>query len=130
MNDSIVPIECAGTPLQIGRDQGEAAAELVRGCHGALRDLEAFQLMKPRWLPHAIFTRMAERRASQRWRGSVAPAAPCMAQRVRGISEGAGIRPGAVQLLNVLEPLMADIADRLAGSIHPMKSVSRAGNMD
>ena len=34
-----------------------------------------------------------------------------MSERVRGIAEGAGMRPGSVQLINVLEPLMADIAD-------------------
>jgi hypothetical protein len=34
-----------------------------------------------------------------------------MSERARGIAEGADMRPGSVQLLNLLEPLMADVAD-------------------
>ena len=34
-----------------------------------------------------------------------------MADRVRGIAQGAGMRTDTAQLLNVLEPLMSDLRD-------------------
>ena len=83
----------------------------MQDCHAALRELEAFQLLKPRWMPHSAFVRLAERRATKLWRSAVASAAPEMAERVQGIADGAGVRAGSLHLLNILEPLMADLND-------------------
>lgn len=105
------PTVCTGSPRELGFDQGVAIAEQVRGSHRVLRELEAFQMMRPGWLPHGAFVRMAERRATRSWRRTISRACPGSAERAAGIAEGAGVRAGAVHLLNVLEPMMADLRD-------------------
>jgi len=104
---SITPIPCAGDSFELGRAQGAAVADRVRGCLVSLRELEAVQLMRPRWMPHAVFLRIAERRANRCFARSVASAG--VPERVDGIAAGAGVRRTAVRLLNLLEPMLSDI---------------------
>lgn len=104
---SLTSVPCAGTPFDIGHAQGLAVAERVRACLDALRQLEAFQLLRPRWLPHSVFARMAERGASRRFEQSVVREGT--SERVDGIAAGAGVRKGAVRLLNLMEPILSDM---------------------
>lgn len=105
----LVPVVCRGTPGEIGFQQGRALADLVAGSSAVLADLEALRLAKPRWMPLPVFRRIAERRAGAAWKKGLTTSAPVMDERLRGIARGSGMRPGALRLLNVLEPVLSDL---------------------
>ena len=102
-------IVCEGTQREIGRAQGAGAAAQISDCDRILGELEAFRLLAPRFVPHALFVRLAERKASKAWSQEIAATSPEMAERLKGIAEGSATRESRLHLLNLLEPMMSDV---------------------
>ena len=51
----------------MGLAQGAAIGNRIVAARAMLADLEAFRVMKPRWLPYPLFLRTAERKARDGW---------------------------------------------------------------
>jgi hypothetical protein len=106
-----VAVVCAGEPFAMGVAQGGRLASQIRGTYEVLRDIEAFRLKQPWWLPFSWFRRRAGREA----RTTVAPlinaAAADQYQRVQGIARGSGLGESPLWLLHALEGLLANVRD-------------------
>ena len=58
-------LTCQGSPFEMGMTQGEVFREEVRGSLETVARLEAVRLMKPAYLPHRLFVRIAEHKAER-----------------------------------------------------------------
>src|SRR5213078_3611816 len=58
-----VECRCSGDPREMGLTQGTGLREKILGAHQSLRNLEAFRLEQPWWLPYPFFLKLAERKA-------------------------------------------------------------------
>lgn len=114
MDSSRPAIEClcGGDPREMGFVQGQALRVKIDATRRCLRDLDAFRLVQPWWLPYPGFLALAERKAGR----VLVPALECldpgMLARLRGIAEGAGTSLGALCLLNSLEALLSTVQGR------------------
>ena len=106
---AVVEVICEGAPREMGRAQGEAAREKVRGALAALAELEAFRLLQPRWLPYRAFRRLAARRAARFLAGAFRTGHAATAERLAGLAEGAGVSLRNLMLLNALEPTLSAV---------------------
>lgn len=143
MSDSLLQIQCCGDARAMGRQQGEALRDNIREAIKEIGRLEAFQLLRPRWMPMGLFRKLAEakahrfmrnafRNAGQRNAGDVRTGRESpgeftvgrdMAQRFQGICEGAGLPASRLALCCLLEAVMSD----LTGSSRKQPSGLQAG---
>jgi predicted choloylglycine hydrolase len=93
----------------MGYAQGEVAAGRIREARRTLRDLEAFRLQQPWWMPYAAFRRAAERRATAALGASLAEHDPAMLERLQGLAEGSRLRLETMCLFNALEALLSTV---------------------
>lgn len=103
---------CGGDAHEMGVAQGEALRIKIAGAQQVLRQLEAFRLEQPRWMPYALFLRLAEGRASRSLVPALRRTAPDMLARVEGIARGACSPLRRLVLLNALEAMISSIAGR------------------
>lgn len=103
-----VDVVCRGSPHEMGFEQGLALRTQIRGALASLRDLEAFRLESPAWLPFPLFRRLAERRVRKAWSG-LGKDHDGMSRKLDGLVAGSGLSRGSVWLLNALEPLVATV---------------------
>jgi hypothetical protein len=111
MDEARIEVVCEGNPREMGLAQGSGLRARIAGARRALRQLEAFRLRQPWWLPYPLFLHFAERRAARLLGGALAEHAPAMAERLAGMAEGAVIRPAALHLLNAMEAAMSSVGD-------------------
>jgi hypothetical protein len=102
---------CAGSSYEMGHLQGQALAGRIAGCRDALRDLEPFRLLQPRWLPYSLFLRSAAKRAQGTLADVVKREAPTAHARLAGIAAGSGARAEDLWLLQTLEALLGSVGD-------------------
>ena len=100
---------CEGSPREMGFAQGAAARAKIRGAYEALRELEAFRLQQPDWLPYSVYRWIAEQKASRFLSAPLARDFPAMKERLIGIARGANVSLKGVLLINGLEPLMSSV---------------------
>jgi hypothetical protein len=102
-------VVCQGSPRQMGLDQGTALRERIQSGLAILPEMEAFQLLRPRWLPMQLFRRLAEAKAQRYLRHALRGDDEANAERLAGIANGAGVAYRAIGLLNVLESVLSDL---------------------
>lgn len=100
---------CSGTPVEIGQSQGTALRDEIHCVYAELLNLEAFRLLKPGWLPLAAYAWLAGRKASSLLRSPLTQSFPEAAERLRGISAGAGVPLASLCLLNAVEIFFSDV---------------------
>jgi hypothetical protein len=100
----------------MGLAQGRILQGKIVELYGRLRDLEAFRLGQPRWLPYPLFLRLAEGKASRMLLAGLREAEPAMFSRLRGIAEGAGLPLRSVCLMNAMEAFLSTFAGRTASA--------------
>ena len=115
-NKPTLDVFCGGSPRDMGFAQGEALRETIAVAYDSLRELEAFQLMRPWWLPFAAFRRAASRKAAGQFREPLAKDCPEMVQRLLGMADGARITPEALYLMNGLEAYLCNMSDCLSAA--------------
>jgi hypothetical protein len=93
----------------MGVAQGQSLAGSIRATVEVLRDLEAFRLKQPRWLPFPWFRRIAARAARRSVAPAVARSCPDAYERVRGIASGSEVAEGSLWLLNAMEGLLGSV---------------------
>jgi len=91
----------------MGLAQGTALRERIAAARAMLRQLEAFRLRQPWWLPYPLFRRLAERKARRTLEPALHRGAANSHQRLDGIAEGAGVSLDAIYLANALEGVMS-----------------------
>ena len=109
MSNTLPEIRCCGDARAMGRQQGEALQENILGAIAEIGELEAFRLMKPRWIPMQLFRRAAERKAHQFMKDAFCLGGNEFSQRFKGISEGAGLPERKLALCCLLEAVMSDL---------------------
>ena len=82
----------AGDPIQMGLEQGVALRSRIQRSAEVLASLEAFQLMKPRWMPYPMFRWISERKAVRALASPLVQDFPDAAARLAGIARGAGAK--------------------------------------
>jgi hypothetical protein len=102
---------CEGGAYEMGCAQGAAVRGKILHVLGALRDLEVFQLARPRWMPFDAFRRLAEHKIGGLWK-DLRRDSPDAADRLDGLAAGSGVPRRSVWLLNALEPLVARVEDK------------------
>ena len=107
-DENPVRVLCAGTPREMGRAQGVGVRESIREASVLLRSLEAFRLRQPGWLPYPAYGRLAEWKA-RRFLARALRDRPGMRERLAGLADGAGVRPGTISLFNAMEPLLSAV---------------------
>jgi hypothetical protein len=105
------PATCEGTPRAMGIAQGMAVRQLVARVPHILKELEAFRMSKPWWLPSGVFRRVAGRKARQMLEPVLGEHFDDARERLHGIADGAGTRVDELYLLNALEPLMCSVEE-------------------
>ena len=123
MSDPLPEVGCFGNAREMGRQQGEALRGNIRGAIAEIGTLEAFRLMKPRWMPMRLFRQMAERKAHRFMKGAFRTAGGDFEQRFLGICEGAKLPEPKLALCCLLEAVMSD----LTGSSQTQPSGLQAG---
>jgi hypothetical protein len=109
-----IDFTAAGSWHEMGLAQGAAVGNRIVAARAMLADLEAFRVMKPRWLPYPLFLRTAERKARAALEEAFVRVLPKQAERLRGMSEASGVRLETLYLLNGLEAFMCSLAGRLS----------------
>lgn len=109
MGDTLPEVACFGDARAMGRQQGEALQENIRGAIAEIGKLEAFRLMKPRWMPMGVFRRLAERKAHRFMKDAFRIAGGDFEQRFVGICEGAELPEPKLALCCLLEAVMSDL---------------------
>jgi hypothetical protein len=109
--DSRVALDvvCQGSPRQMGLSQGTALRERIQAALATLPEMEAFQLLRPRWLPMRLYRRLAEAKAQRYLRHALLGDDESNAERLAGIADGAGVSRREIGLLNVLESVLSDL---------------------
>jgi predicted choloylglycine hydrolase len=102
-------VRVSGSHREMGRAQGRALGSRVRDAASAMRSTEAFQLLKPRLLPGAIFAAVASRRAQALLERPLARHRPEQLERMLGLAEGAGLAPRSVFLVQGAEVLLGTV---------------------
>ena len=108
---SRVRVVCQGDSLEMGLAQGMALKQNIHATYEMLRDLEAFRLKQPWYLPFPLFRRIAAKRAHQTVMPAVEVACPTARQRLVGISRGSGLKESGLWLLNAMEGLLASVRE-------------------
>jgi hypothetical protein len=93
----------------MGLAQGVALRELIRDACDALRDIEAFRIKQPWWLPFSLFRRMAAARSRRSLAPAVATTCPSASQRLLWIAHGAGVGEDLLWLIQAMEGLLASV---------------------
>jgi hypothetical protein len=87
---SLLETVAAGDPFEMGAAQGKCLREKIHAARNVLNQLEAFRLMKPGWMPFALFRRICERKATRALSRAL-EAFPDAKRRLEGISAGSGV---------------------------------------
>ncbi len=109
-----VETQCVGSPREMGLMQGACLKEKIHAARRILTHLEAFRLQKPRWASLWAFRYVAERKAKRFISAGVTDLLPEARSRLEGIAQGAGLTQQGLFLLNVLEPVLADLSSTSA----------------
>ncbi|MAI73206.1 MAG: hypothetical protein CMM01_20185 [Rhodopirellula sp.] len=124
MSDTLPEVDCCGDARAMGRQQGEALQGNIRRAIAEIGKLEAFRLMKPRWMPMLLFRQLAERKAHRFMQDAFRSGSRGeFEQRFMGICEGADLPEPKLALCCLLEAVMSD----LTGSTQSQPSGLQAG---
>ena len=103
----VIDVICAGSAFEMGIAQGRGVRDKIQIAEVLLRDLEAFRLQQPKWLPYSVYTWAAQRKAFQFLSPPVQQDHPEMAERLRGIAAGSGLGLKSLYLFNALEAMLS-----------------------
>lgn len=105
------PILCAGSPFEMGVAQGQTLRAARRQLASALKQLEAFRLRQPRWLPYPVYLRLAEHKAASFTAAPLQSRHGEVWQRLCGIAAGSGVRLRSLHLFNALEAALSSVSN-------------------
>ncbi len=107
-----IECRCEGEPRAMGLAQGRALRQQIAGVRQCLRDLKAFRLEQPWWLPYPLFLWLAEARSEKALAPALRRDAPSMLARLQGIADGSGLPLRSLCLVNAMEALLSSVQGR------------------
>lgn len=102
-------ISVSGTPRHMGFSQGKKFAANIRGSFKRLLNFEGIELIKPAFLPKFVFAGLIRMKLAKQWRTNINIIAPGLSERLKGISEGAGIPLSELYVIQALEVLSDEV---------------------
>ena len=107
-----IECRCAGDPHEMGVTQGAALRSKIVELRKGMRELEAFRLDQPGWLPYPLYLRLVEKKVAEALVPALRNAQPGMLARLEGIAEGSGLPLRSLCLLNAMEALLSTVRGR------------------
>ena len=105
-----VETACRGAAREMGLAQGEALREKFHAALPILTELEAFRLLKPRWMPRPVHQWIAETKGSRFLSRSLPDTLPQAQSRLLGIVEAAGVSTRSLALWNAMEAVLSNLS--------------------
>jgi hypothetical protein len=102
-------VDVAGSPRDMGFQQGEKFRELIQGTFKRLLRFEGIKLVKPKLLPAFIFGGLLKKKIVKEWKKPLEIIAPALKERIAGIAEGAGTPLDELLVIQALEVLSDEI---------------------
>jgi hypothetical protein len=103
----------------MGLMQGRILRDKIHRTWECLKNMEAFRLEQPGWMPFGLFRRLAAGKAA----GALVPALragdPPMLERLAGIAEGCGLPLRSLCLMNAMEALLSTVQGRTVPAAGP-----------
>jgi hypothetical protein len=96
----------------MGLEQGRELRQQIWDARECLRELEAFRLEQPRWLPYPLFLRLAEARSANALLPALQRLSPSVLARLRGIANGSGLPLRSLCLMNAMEAFISSMEGR------------------
>ncbi|MEZ6067160.1 MAG: C45 family peptidase [Planctomycetaceae bacterium] len=113
-----IDVVLTDSPFEQGLQQGRGFADRIGAAGDVVKRLEAFDLLRPGWMPRVVFAWLARRKAYRGLREVLPVAAPAQWERLRGIAEGSGVPLDHVCLLNALEPVLSDLTNSVTHGLN------------
>lgn len=88
LQQMLSPLVCSGDPYARGLTQGTELKRQIALCFNAFFQSDVFQLLRPRWLPQSLATRLAALQARRRFTPSLQRHYPDYLAQMRGIAAG------------------------------------------
>jgi hypothetical protein len=98
-----------GSPIDMGRQQGEALRPMIVQSRKTLLGLERFQMLRPRWVPMPMFEFMSRQKARRLVEPPLRQHYPDQALYYEGLARGSGLGLGNLLLLTSAEILLSKI---------------------
>ncbi len=114
----VIDVVCAGTPFEMGREQGSRLRERILAALESVSELEAFRLQRPRWMPFVVFRRLAEYKASRFMQRALCQTRISAAERLAGIAEGATVPRRKLDLFFALEAVLSQLDRETVSSVN------------
>jgi hypothetical protein len=110
MADMTMPVHrFRGSPIEMGRQQGEALRHAIADSRKTFLSLERFQLLRPRWVPMPMFEFMTRQKARTLVEPPMRQHYPSQALYFDGLARGSGLGLGHLLLLASAELLLSKI---------------------
>ncbi len=103
---------CTGEPKEMGLAQGQGLCRKITGQWQSLRELEAFRLEQPWWLPYPLFRKLAERKTAKALVPALERSDADILARMKGISQGSGVPLESLCLMNAMEAYLCSVQGR------------------
>lgn len=100
-------VKSSGKPLEHGVAIGSALHSRISLAQESIAEYDTFRAYCPWWMPFSVYRMLAERHARQLLEPGVAAAFPEMAERIRGIAEGAKTSINFLYLFHAMESVSA-----------------------
>ena len=104
------PVVCEGSHFEMGVAQGTQLRGLIVNLSRDIRNLEAFQLLRPKWMPYGLYLEIAKFQAKRTFR-KLDRDYPDYIDRLRGIAQGSGQGVSIICLLNIFESILSDLTE-------------------
>jgi len=100
-------VKSSGDPLEHGVAIGTALHSRISLAQASIAEYDTFRAYCPWWLPVSVYRMLAERHARQTLEPGVTSAFPEMAERIRGMAEGARTSINFLYLFHAMESVAA-----------------------
>jgi hypothetical protein len=121
MNQILTPqlVLARGDDYQWGRMVGEAEQDRIQAAQKILSELPIFRIHQPWWLPYQLYVYWAESIARGVLEHVMSRAFPRLTNRLKGMAEGAGVRPETLFLFHMLEGACNQHCDEQGMNVPP-----------
>ena len=101
--------EFKGTHYEMGFQQGQIFKHATQEMLDIFLDLDDIKALKPWFLPKNLFLRISSKKAFNAFQPIVEKYAPNQAQRIKGLSEGSGLKEETLYLFSAAELMLAEL---------------------
>lgn len=126
MNKNFLAV--SGSPRDMGRRQGSEFAADIKGTFKRVLGFEGIKLVKPFFLPNAVFGWLVKREITSKWLSNIKVVAPHQYERLEGISESSGAPLAELLSIQALEVMADDVSLVIEGCFSAAFAPSRTSD--